>query len=139
MSTTRNDPLRQPQPQANQQRRHCYVDAMFAELNAMAMAEQAENNSNEQDSNNDYQDDILNVVDAELLLYKREKHLSLRKADGSFNNPLDWWHLKQQQYPLMASIVLKLLAISATSAPSERVFFSGRYYFSQGKIPVGRS
>jgi hypothetical protein len=28
-----NDPLRQPQAQANQQRGHCYVDAMFAELN----------------------------------------------------------------------------------------------------------
>jgi hypothetical protein len=95
---------------------------MFAELNEMAMAEQAENNNNEQDNNNDYQGDILNVVDAELLLYKREQHLPLRKADGSFNNPLDWWHLKQQQYPLMASIALKVLAIPATSAPSERVF-----------------
>jgi hypothetical protein len=52
-----NDSLRQPQAQANQQRGHCYVDAMFAELNEMAMAEQAENNNNEQDSNIDYQDD----------------------------------------------------------------------------------
>jgi hypothetical protein len=76
-----NDPLRQPQPQTNQQRQQCYVDAMFAELNEMATVEQAENNNNEQDSNNDYQDDILNVVIAKLLLYKREQHLPLRKAD----------------------------------------------------------
>jgi hypothetical protein len=95
---------------------------MFAELNEMAMAEQADNNNNEQENNNDYQDDILNVVDAELLLYKWDQHLPLRKADGCFNNPLDWWHLKQQQYPLMGSIALKVLAIPATSALSERVF-----------------
>jgi hypothetical protein len=61
-------------------------------------------------------------VDTELLLYKREQHLPLRKADGSFNNPLDWWHLKQQQYPLMLSIALKVLAIPARLALSERVF-----------------
>jgi hypothetical protein len=61
------------------------VDAMFAELNEMAMAEQADNDNNEQENNNDYQDDILNVVDAELLLYKREQHLPLRKAaNGSY-------------------------------------------------------
>jgi hypothetical protein len=95
---------------------------MFLELNEMAMAEHTENNNECNNNNNNYQDKIRNVVDAELLLYKWEQHLPLRKADGSFNNPLDWWRLKQQQYPLLASIACKVLAIPATSAPLERVF-----------------
>jgi hypothetical protein len=35
---------------------------------------------------------------------------------------LEWWHLKQHQYPLLASIVLKVLATPATSAPSKKIF-----------------
>jgi hypothetical protein len=35
---------------------------------------------------------------------------------------LEWWRLKQQQYPLLAKVALRLLAIPATLAPSERVF-----------------
>jgi hypothetical protein len=35
---------------------------------------------------------------------------------------MDWWRLKQQQYPLLANIALRVLAIPATSTPSERVF-----------------
>jgi hypothetical protein len=113
-----DEPLREQDLNQQQQRHRGYVDALFLKLNEMAMAEHTENN-NECNNNNNYQDKIRNVVDAELLLIKREQHLPLRKADGSFNNPLDWWHLKQQQYPLLASIACKVLAIPATSAPSE--------------------
>jgi hypothetical protein len=116
-----NDNTQQQPP--HQQRHIGYVDAMFLELSEMAMAEQA---INEQDNNDyDYIDEDTNInkqVDAELLLYKREPHLPLRKVDGHFSNPLDWWRLKQQQYPLLARIACKVLAIPATSAPSERVF-----------------
>ncbi len=73
-------------------------------------------------NNNNNREGVVNRVDAELLLYKREQHLPLQKDDGSFSNPLDWWYLKQQQYPLLANIALRVLAIPATSAPSERVF-----------------
>jgi hypothetical protein len=65
---------------------------------------------------------VVNRVDAELLLYKWEQHLPLKKDDESFNNPLDWWRLKEQQYPLLAAMARKVIAIPATSAPSERVF-----------------
>jgi len=112
----------------NQQWRQDYVDTMFQELNELVMVEEANNNneqsssSNNNNNNNNYKDEIINVVDAELFLYKREQYLPLKKADGSFNNPLDWWCLKQQQNPLLASIVMKVLAIPATSSPSERVF-----------------
>jgi hypothetical protein len=42
--------------------------------------------------------------------------------DGCFNNALDWWCIKQQQYPFLAKIAIRLLAIPATLAPSERLF-----------------
>jgi hypothetical protein len=102
------------------------VDAMFQELNQLAMDEQtviAEGGEGNNYHNPDRDhDDLINRVDAELLLYKREQHLPLKKEDGRYNNPLDWWRLKQQQYPLLAKLAYKLLAIPATSAPSERVF-----------------
>lgn len=113
-----------------QQRRNGPVNDMFEVLNQLAMEEQAEI-ANEQDlhdnnnGNNYYHhgnEEIVNRVDAELLLYKREQHLPLRKEDGFFNNPLEWWRLKQQQYPLLAKVALRLLAIPSTMAPSEKYF-----------------
>ena len=59
---------------------------------------------------------------AELLLYRREPHLPTKKPDGSFTDPLEWWRLKQSQFPLLSKLAVKYLAIPATSAPSERVF-----------------
>jgi len=113
-----------------QQRRNGPVDDMFEELNQLAMEEQAviadEQDLHDNNNGNNYyhhgNEEIVNRVDAELLLNKREQHLPLRTEDGSFNNPLEWWRLKQQQYPLSAKVALRLLAIPATSAPSERVF-----------------
>lgn len=101
-------------------RQQLYVEAMLTEITELAMVEQAEHHENDDANNND--DEVLKRVDAELLFYKREPYLPITKADRSFNNPLEWWRLKQEQYPLLAKIALKVLAIPATSAPSERVF-----------------
>ncbi len=102
------------------------ADTMFLELTQMAQEDLAVNGDEQDDAvghkNNNNREDVVNRVDAELLLYKREQHLPLEKDDGSFSNPLDWWRLKQQQYPLLANIALRVLAIPTTSAPSERVF-----------------
>jgi hypothetical protein len=68
------------------------------------------------------QDVFQTKVDAELLFYKREPHLPLQRVDESYHNPLDWWRVKQHQYPILSKIASKILAIPATSAPSERVF-----------------
>lgn len=113
-----NNPAQQ-QMRRGPHRHAGYVDEMFVELDELAMAEQVEH---QQNNLNPVNDDVMNRVDAELLLYKRERHLQLRKAGGTFNNPSAWWQLKQQQYPLLAGVALKVLAIPATSAPSERVF-----------------
>lgn len=42
----------------------------------------------------------------------------------TFNNPLDWWRLRQDKFPRVSKLARKLLAIPATSAPPERVFSS---------------
>lgn len=68
------------------------------------------------------QDVFQTKVDAELLFYKREPHLPLQRVDGRYHNPLEWWRVKQHQYPILSKIASKILAIPATSAPSERVF-----------------
>jgi hypothetical protein len=99
---------------------------LFLELKQMAQEHLAVNGDEQNDAighnDNIHREDAVIRVDAELLPYKREQHLPLQKDDGSFSNPSDWWRLKQQQYPLLANIVLRVLAIPATSAPSERVF-----------------
>jgi hypothetical protein len=91
---------------------------MFLELNQLAQGDFAangdeQNNNNIDDNSNDFREDVVNRVDVELLLYKREQHLLLQKDDGRYSNPLDWWHFKQQQYPLIATLAMRVLAISA--------------------------
>jgi hypothetical protein len=40
----------------------------------------------------------------------------------TWSNPLAWWKLKEFKYPELAKLARKVLAIPATSAPSERMF-----------------
>ena len=40
------------------------------------------------------------------------------------DDPLVWWRLHQDQFPLLTPIAKKLLSITGTSVPSERVFSS---------------
>ena len=61
---------------------------------------------------------------AELTMYKAEPSLPLQREDRSYNNPLEWWRLKAQQFPLLSELAIRYLCIPATSAPSERIFSS---------------
>ena len=76
-----------------------------------------------------------------------EVHLSLRaqvedevrrfKIEDSLTldaNPLDWWHLNQGRYPLLAKMAKVFLAIPATSVPSERVFSTGGEHYKCEEI-----
>ena len=43
-------------------------------------------------------------------------------VESEFNNPLGWWKQNCVQYPFVANLARKFLAIPATSAPSEHIW-----------------
>ena len=61
----------------------------------------------------DDEDDI--TAGEELERYRKEPRL---KSDGC---PFQWWRNRYKEYPLMARLARKYLAVSGTSTPSERV------------------
>ena len=56
------------------------------------------------------------IVKCQIEEYRKEPDLKIKQ------NPLEWWRLKQQRYPVLCSLAKKYLAIEATSAAAERVF-----------------
>ena len=55
-----------------------------------------------------------------------QRYLVEPKVDEE-EDPLKWWKHKQTTYPLLSGVAKKYLCITATSAPSERLFSrSGR-------------
>jgi hypothetical protein len=74
------------QPQV-QQRPAGPVDAIFQEINQLAMDEKAvatEDGEINKNHNHDRDcDNLINKVNVELLLYKRKLHLPLKKEDGN--------------------------------------------------------
>jgi hypothetical protein len=66
---------------------------------------------------------VTRMIESEILLYRAAKGIKLRDPHSElFNNPLDWWRVHEPDFPYLAKLAIKYLAIPATSAPSERVF-----------------
>jgi len=59
---------------------------------------------------------------AEITAFQAEKGQPMFNQDNGYNNPLDWWRIKENKYPNVWKLARCVLAIPATSAPSERVF-----------------
>ena len=57
-----------------------------------------------------------NFIEGELASYILEPVIS------RLNNPLQWWKLHSTKYPILAQVAKKILAIQATSTPSERLW-----------------
>lgn len=64
--------------------------------------------------------------ETELDRYLKEKSLKMEKSKignkVTFNDPLKWWEQNQHKYPTIAPLAMIFLAITATSAPSERIW-----------------
>jgi hypothetical protein len=58
----------------------------------------------------------------EVSAFKLEKMQPMYSPSCSYNNPLDWWRVYHSKYPNVWRLASCILAIPATSAPSERVF-----------------
>jgi hypothetical protein len=95
---------------------------IFAQINQMASAEGLVAGNETVRAQDAVEVNALDRASAELLLYHREPHIPTKTPDGRFTDPLDWWCVKQSQFPLLSKLAVKYLAIPATSAPSERVF-----------------
>jgi hypothetical protein len=52
----------------------------------------------------------------EVILYTQEQTPDIN------TNPLEWWKLNANRYPLLLTLALKYLGIPGTSTPSERIF-----------------
>jgi hypothetical protein len=76
-------------------------------------------------------DDVLKrQIDNELAAYRLEENLEF----GS--DALEWWRRKAAEYPSVARIARKYLAIQASSAPSERVFSCAKRYTKRDQMQV---
>jgi hypothetical protein len=66
-------------------------------------------------------------IRAEIASYKSAKGVKLKDPEtGKCTNPLDWWRVHETNYPYLAKLAMKYLAILATSAPPKCVFsFAG--------------
>ncbi len=65
---------------------------------------------------------MMNLCKSEMIYFKRDAKMRLTDAQGKYNNPLDWWRVNHYKYPILAQLARKLLAIPATSAPSEHIW-----------------
>lgn len=64
-------------------------------------------------------DELKRLVQLEFI---RWKQLAELERSDILNQSLAWWKAHQNDYPNIAHLAKKYLAIPATSAPSERVF-----------------
>ena len=61
------------------------------------------------------------MVAAEISNYRTDSGLNYCDENGVVQNPLDWWRSHEKLYPCLSRYARRVLAIPATSAPSERV------------------
>lgn len=57
-----------------------------------------------------------NEDNSELFNYENEREINRNE------NPLEWWCANRKKYPILSQLAFKYLCITATSAPSERMF-----------------
>ena len=72
------------------------------------------------------------VINTELQLYSDAQRLN-RRAD-----PLQWWKKQSLRLPNLAQLAKELLAVPATSVPSERVFSKAGELISAKRSRLGK-
>jgi hypothetical protein len=64
---------------------------------------------------------VEDILSNEFQKYQADKGLKLQ-TEGAYNCPLEWWTVHCSDHPHIWKVAEWILAIPATSAPSERVF-----------------
>ena len=84
------------------------------------------------DSESDASDetDVPNAWTVDLARYKDEDPIA------ETENPLTWWRLNRNRFPVLANFVKKLLCFRATSVPCEQLFSSSGYIVSKTRAAL---
>jgi hypothetical protein len=78
---------------------------------------------------------VEDIVAGEIRRYQLAKGLKL-ETEGSYNCPLSWWRLHHADYPHVWKLAKRILAIPATSAPSERVFSAAANIVNKKRVSL---
>lgn len=71
---------------------------------------------------NDKGDENIIMANPNLTCERELEDFKNYPAAGRSEDPLVWWSTHESQFPTLARLAIKFLAIPATSAPSERIF-----------------
>jgi hypothetical protein len=61
----------------------------------------------------------------------------MKDSQKRFTNPLEWWRVRQEEFPLLSNLARRVLSISATSVPSERVFSKSGWIMNKRRTCLG--
>jgi hypothetical protein len=92
------------------------------------------NSDDDEEYVNEHALTIDEILEAEFKAYKGDRGQPMFSTGGAYNNPLDWWRVNCDKYPNICSLATCILAIPATSAPSERVFSSAANIVNKKRV-----
>ena len=75
-------------------------------------------------------------MEGEIRAYRADCGQPLFDSEGKYNNPLDWWRVNHEKFPNLWKMASCILAIPATSAPSERVFSAAANIVNKKRVSL---
>ena len=64
-----------------------------------------------------------------------DHHTHNKKIPGDMDaEPLQWWKANERQFPLLAAAARQILAVPASSGPSERIFSKMGRLSHEGRV-----
>jgi hypothetical protein len=95
-----------------------------------------DDSSDDDNSDNEAELTVEAAVDAEVRAYRMHKGCAMASPDRRYYCPLEWWKLHHAQFPNVWKLAQRILAIPATSAPSERVFSAAANVVNKKRVQL---
>lgn len=90
----------------------------------------------EHESDHEHELTLAEILEGEIRAYRADCGQPLFAAEGKYNNPLDWWRVNHEKFPNLWKMASCILAIPATSAPSERVFSAAANIVNKKRVSL---